>query len=1122
MKPLKEMVTVERRFQRSIRLDTDITDPEALRGFVCPPTFAHALRTLAEQVRDASHGAFTWTGPFGGGKSSLAVVLSALLSGPGKARKTATEAVGKPAKAIVDAIKPGRAGYRSVAVVGRKQDCAQLIADALRRDGLIRQDIDASDDGGQAVLHALLKIARRPKHTGLVLFIDEMGKVLEGAAQGTGDLHFLQELAELASRSDRQLIVIGILHQAFGEYTGRLAKRTRDEWMKIQGRFVDIPLATMADEQLALLSHAIQVERAPSDRFEPSKALGSIIQANRSSAHKQMADYIAGCWPLNPVTACLLGPYSRRRFGQNQRSIFSFLNSSEPNGFQEFLAASTRKDTYTPARFWDYLRMNLEPSILASPDGHRWATAIEALDRCEARGGSGDHLMVAKTIAVIDQFREHTGFYPSLDVLKVATADISSAARKKILKDLEAWSIAVYRRHIGAYAIHAGSDFEIEAAISEEREGAPDLDFDRIRDLAGLQPIVAKRHYFDTGAMFWMDVNVVPVSEIESRIKRFNATPGTVGLFILALPSDDLSDAETTKRLKVASKTTDTNVVVGLPDNGQVLLDLAQEVAALERIRASRVELSGDAVARREVDARLMASQHALQSRLFDSFLSMRWYAGGKAVRLDGLADVHRFASDIAASVYSHAPLIRNELLNRTKPSSTAVAARRVLMKAMVDERGAPRLGIEGYPAEGGLFASLLESTGLYCAQDKDSSRYAFNAPPKGDDSNLFPLWQRTDELLEASNGEPVSFLSIAQVWREKPFGVREGLIPLLLLAYTLSRMDRLAVYLDGAFRSSIDDFLVDRMNQELDAVQIRKMDFGKLRTRVLEGIGDLVTKYDDGNSGTRDPLIVARRLVSVVVGLPSWTKRTMTLSEDSSRLRSIVANASDPHRFLFDDLPGFAAGSDKLSANDITCIVTSIRNGLDELVNAYQAMCENLQSLMLDELNVKPTKAGWQVLQQRAKLVFNLTGDFRLDAFASRLTEYDGSIEAIEGVASLAANKPPRDWVDRDLDVARLEIAQLAQKFNQAEVFARVKGRDDYQHAVGFVVGMPGAPKPIVEQFAISGDESSAVSDVADQVRSVLTTAGVSERIALAALARVGSELATTSEDTKPMKRVS
>ena len=114
------------------------------------------------------------------------------------------------------------------------------------------------------------------------------------------------------------------------------------------------------------------------------------------------------CWPLRPIVTCLLGPISRRRFGQNQRSIFGFLNSSEPQGFQDFLRDAGDGDLYAPELLWDYLRINLEPSIMASPDGHRWALAVDALERCQAMGGEDLHFRLLKTIALVGMFRERS------------------------------------------------------------------------------------------------------------------------------------------------------------------------------------------------------------------------------------------------------------------------------------------------------------------------------------------------------------------------------------------------------------------------------------------------------------------------------------------------------------------------------------------------------------------------------------------------------------------------------------------------------------------------------------------------------------------------------------------
>ena len=75
---LDSVVHVKRRFQRSIRVDTDI-GAGALEGFVCPQSAGESLLSMARQIKEAGQGAFTWTGPYGCGKSSLVVAVAALL-----------------------------------------------------------------------------------------------------------------------------------------------------------------------------------------------------------------------------------------------------------------------------------------------------------------------------------------------------------------------------------------------------------------------------------------------------------------------------------------------------------------------------------------------------------------------------------------------------------------------------------------------------------------------------------------------------------------------------------------------------------------------------------------------------------------------------------------------------------------------------------------------------------------------------------------------------------------------------------------------------------------------------------------------------------------------------------
>ena len=499
MSSLSSKVKVSRRFQKAVRVDSDYGDARALEGYVCSPSAVQILRHMAAQVSETGQGAFTWTGPYGGGKSSLALLLGFLLNGDESAGATARTIVGaRTADAIVSKIGGGRI---VIPVVGRRADPEAAILEAAEAVGVKgrRRPSDA--------LGALAALSDRSAG-GVLLIIDEMGKFLEHAAHsGDGDVYFFQQLAEEASRSKGRLLVVGILHQAFDDYAHRLAREVRDEWLKIQGRFSDIPLNIAADEQVELISRAIEVKGRPRPAFPRAEKLAAAMRrANADVA--AIAERLAHCWPLDPAVAMLLGPLSRRRFGQSQRSIFGFLNSAEPFGFQSFLTSAPEdgSQTYDLPRLWDYLRANLEPSILASPDGHRWALAVDALERCESRGGDAEHVDVVKSVALIDLFKERSGLAASHDVLRACLPGVPAARLDEVLGHLAAWSVVIHKKHLGAFAIYAGSDFDIEAAVLEARAKMTGIDFARLKTVAALQPILAKRFYHKTGALIWFDV----------------------------------------------------------------------------------------------------------------------------------------------------------------------------------------------------------------------------------------------------------------------------------------------------------------------------------------------------------------------------------------------------------------------------------------------------------------------------------------------------------------------------------------------------------------------------------------------------------------------------------------
>lgn len=125
-----------------------------------------------------------------------------------------------------------------------------------------------------------------------------------------------------------------------------------------------------------------------------------------------------------------------------------------------------------------------------------------------------------------------------------------------------------------------------------------------------------------------------------------------------------------------------------------------------------------------------------------------------------------------------------------------------------------------------------------------------------------------------------------------------------------------------------------------------------------------------------------------------------------------------------------------------------------------YPKLVADLRQQLIDELQIDGKGAlGREEINMRARNIMQVSGDFKLDAFATRLANYKGTEDDIEGLASLAVDKPTRDWIDIDVSRAKLRIAELSQQFNHLEAYGRVHNREDYRQAVAFMVGLHGKP---------------------------------------------------------------
>lgn len=1089
---LSDVVTISRQFLRSVRIDTDLGREDALSGYVCQGTATSLLESMARQITETRQRAFTWTGPYGGGKSSLALMLCSLVGAQPKVRTRAKQLLALPEGSLVHkAFEAKGDGWLVVPVVGKRADVVQELSAALAK----AKGLPANRKKQPDVVGELVEAAERHPQ-GVLVVIDELGKLLEASAQDGGDIYFFQELAEAASRCAGKLVIVGILHQAFDAYASRLGRQSRDEWAKVQGRFVDIPLVAAADEVIELVGKAINVEDPPplGEASKFADKIASAIRTRRPGTPATLANSLRACWPLHPVTAALLGPISRRRFGQNERSTFGFLASREPLGFVEFLNGYEAQwfTMYGPAFYWDYLRANLEPAIVASPDGHRWAQCCDAVERAEAKG-TDIHVQLTKTIALIEMFRNGSGLVAEESVLAVSTPSVDELQIRKALEELAEWKILIERKHLGAWGIFAGSDFDIEGAINLARGEIGEPDLEHISTLSDLQPVLAKRTYQTTGTMRWFTRGIVRLEDIEKVVEKFALKGASAGAFLLCLPPPGQPVKSAEHRVRYASKDTAVEtLLLGTPKNAERIIELSLELAASERVMKTRPELHGDSVARREVVGRIEAVRASLEEELADAFELSKWYSHGTAIETKGSTVLSVIASDIVERVYDKAPHIFSELINREDPSSNSVKARKDLMNRMVSHGHLPRLGYDGYPADAGLYYTVLNDPGLHRARGGDN--WDFGEPNFNNRGKTYEAfwWKTNADLL--SEGRSLTLKDLYAAWALPPYGIRSGVMPVLSLAFYLANRSSLALYVNGVFTPDLTDAVVDEWTLDPGRVRFQHVEASKDKAKLVDALAKTVSDRSSAEVGAA-PLDVARGLVGLVVGLPGWTKRTTTVSSRAQQVRAMLLKASDPLRVLFSDLPTL------LEAQDPATLNSRLQSVTDELSGAYHRMLDGVRTHLLDALD--HTGRPLDDLRKRATTVKGMTGDFKLDAFATRLETYDEADETVESLISLAIDKPQAAWVDRDIDSAMAKLAEWAVDFRKAETMAPLRGRPSTRRVIGVVFG------------ASHGQDATGFVDIADTdtpaidrlVKQFLAEAqGERKEVILAALAEAGA----------------
>jgi hypothetical protein len=470
-----------------------------------------------------------------------------------------------------------------------------------------------------------------------------------------------------------------------------------------------------------------------------------------------------------------------------------------------------------------------------------------------------------------------------------------------------------------------------------------------------------------------------------------------------------------------------------------------------EWVQSNTLELNNDRFAREEVQLHLQEARNRLQSQI-QEFIglnrvsgrsTLRWFYQGKEESHSTGRRILGWLSEICNETFKSAPVIKNELVNRHNLSSAAAAARMRLLELMFANPDKPELGLspDRKPPEKSMYLSVLKETGLHREQDGE---WQIGLPEGKDPSHIAPAISKIRELISKRPDSRVAIQALMDTLRRPPYGLRDGLFPILLAVVAIANEQELAFYENGTFLREVGKDAFLRMTKAPERFDIQYCKIEGVRSELFHRLAQIL-ELSKGSDRDVELLDVVRSLCQFVSQLPEYVRNTKRLNNTALAVRSVILEAREPIRMVFHDLPEacdfrrFEIGQ-VASGNEVQQFVLKLKKALDELKTAFLNLQERMERGLATEFGYgeRPANQYRRKLAERAEQLLVQVTENKLKAFAFRLID-DGLPDAdwLESIGSFLALRPPSKWKDEDEDTFGSELDKIVGRFKRAESVA-------------------------------------------------------------------------------------
>ena len=989
----------------------------------------NAKKVLAEIVNGYQSGIHSYTiiGTYGTGKSSFLIALQNDLSGRSKKKYL----------------------FDNIDVLGcEKVETLNIVGDYASLPLLLSRKLNIEGNTA-SVLDALRAYCSKlnAKNTFLVIMIDEFGKVLEHAAKKDpeGELYFMQKLAEFANVPTRKVILLTTLHQNFSAYAKGLSQAQRNEWNKVKGRFKEVVFVEPVEQILMLAARQNQAQER--NLTEAEEANLNILYQLSIKTKFVSADFsfesAKSLYPLDPFSAFSI-TQAIQRYGQNERSLFSFLHAQGRNSLNAF--KSLGRQTYNLQMVYDYVIYNFYSFLKdANADSMNWSAMKIALERVEGQSWESKNMMldaikIVKTIGMMNLLGTAAFSMSEEQFAIYAHQALNIENPDEIITTLQRYKIIRYAEYKHRLVLFEGTDINIEEEISKAG-----LVVSRpVTYIADLTEFFAKRvapvkaYYYHSGTPRYFQY------EIRDEAMDMVPTGDIDGFIELLFPSKK----DYVKEIKQMSAECEHAIIYALFNNTDEIVDHLYQIDKYDYILRHVLIDQGDHVAIKEInnlrDYEEVQLNKSIQESLFGYNGNVTWIFKGKEMAVNSQRDFNKLLSRVCYNVYSKTPVMINELFNKNKLSGSISSAKAKYLQALVSHSDMVDFGFESdkFPPEKTIYYSLLKNTGLHV-----DGRFA----DKPSNPGMMSLWDASEEFLQSTTTKPRKISELVKKLSSQPYKIKAGFLDFWIPTYLYMKRQDYSLYGDnGAYIPEVNIEFFELLQKHPNEYLIKTFDVSGVRMEFFNQYRKFVNLQAVGG-------IKSNQFVDTIKPffffynrrLNDYAKHTRKFDHiETLRFRDILAKAKDPEKTFLEDLPaalGYdkeAQGSEEFAKQYAYVINRAVR----ELRGCYNKLIDRIEERLVDVLGLSSYEYDEYVIEIRNRLssikTYLLTD--RLKEFYNHaIAEFDNRTEWYQSICYTALDQPLQRLRDDQEDKLIEELIALFRTCEKYADISKMEGND-------------------------------------------------------------------------------